>query len=192
MKCLLLDSGSLHQRYCNVEAGTASTTLASGTWPDQGWQGIKNPRKPQPQGQPSLARPGHGWPGPKLAQLGIGKRKNLGLHGLEWPGQARAKQWSSLLRTSASQARIKLNWRAAYFRPGCIGSGCTSSDMEYNYSAQAARPQNLSVALIWLFESTGESKVNYQTKLLCIQIIKFIPTYSTLTLKNFISDCDKI
>jgi len=52
-------------------------------------RGIKNPGKPRPQGQPGLARP---WrTGAKIGTALLKrKRRNLGLHGLKWPGQAGA------------------------------------------------------------------------------------------------------
>lgn len=88
-------------------------------------QGIKNPGKPRPQGQPGLARP-------RLtgAKIGTAWHEEKEKPWPAWLGMAGAGQGrpgpnsgQACRGTSASLARIKLNWRAAYFRPGCIGSG---------------------------------------------------------------------
>ena len=55
-----------------------------------------------------MAWTGRGWPGSKLAKPGKEKRKHLAY---KWPALAvagGAKNWSSLPRTLASLAKIKL------------------------------------------------------------------------------------
>ena len=144
-------------------------TLASGTWTDRGWPGPKPGLKARvsaglwpgwPGDKKSGEAPATGpaWPGQAMADRGQNwhnlallkrKRKNLGLHGLECPGQAGAKQWPSLPRNlgQPGQDQIKLESNLLQARLHSL-EVYLSSDMKYNYSTQAARPQNLSVALI--------------------------------------------
>lgn len=80
----------LHQEpgQTGVGPGQSLAWKPGWVWPQAGlWSGWPGDKK---SGEAPATGTGRGWPEKKLAQLGMRKRKKLGLHGLEWPGQAGA------------------------------------------------------------------------------------------------------